>query len=359
MQCVCFYCGDISRSGGTERVTTVIASELASRGYRVFILSHANGESTGFPLHPQVALVSLGMQDYSANLSDFRAWFRLRRFIRQHAVDVLIDVDVILSWYSIPASWGTATRVLSWEHFHYFINIGDRFQRCRRYLGRRLAARFAQALVVLTEKDRRQYREHLASRARLLAIPNPLTIVHQSRATPDSRLVLAAGRLVPQKGFDLLLQAWSQVAADRPPGWRLRIVGSGQDETMLKALCRRLALEDSVEFVGNTDDMASQFLDAAIYVLSSRFEGFALVLLEARSFGLPVVSFDCDCGPADIVRDGRDGLLVTPGDVTSLARAMRRLIEDESCRRAMGQLAYEDRRFALQAVVDQWQELIG
>jgi len=340
-------------------VTTVIASELASRGYAVFILSHSNGETTSFPLHPRVKLISLRMQGYSANLSDIRAWLSLRQLIRQHAIDVLIDVDVILSWYSIPATWGTRTRVISWEHFHLFVNTGGLLQRCRRRLGRWLAVRYAQAVVTLTEKDRQQYRDNLKCRSRVLAIPNPQTIAHQLRATLDSKVVLAVGRLVPQKGFDLLLQAWGQVAADLPPGWRLRIVGSGQDEAMLKALCHQLSLGNSVEFLASTNDMISQYLDASIFALSSRFEGFALVLLEARSFGLPVVSFDCDCGPSDIVRDGEDGLLVPPGDTGSFARALRRLIEDEPIRRAMGQRGYEDHRFDLQAVVDRWQELIG
>ena len=339
-------------------MATVIAGALAERRFEVSILSLSHGERAGFPLHPAVRLHSLHMERHSANFSDVRVWSRLRRFLKQNGVDRVVDVDPILSWYSIPASWGTDAKVVAWEHFHLFVNVGDWPQRLRRYAGRRLAARSAAAVVTLTEKDRRQYLRRLRGRAPVVAIPNPVTIAHDQRAALDARLVLAAGRLVPQKGFDLLLEAWAQVSRRRPE-WRLRIVGSGPEKALLESQAKRLDIALSVDFAPNTADMASEFRGASIFAFSSRFEGFGLVLVEARSFGLPVVSFDCDCGPADIVRHEQDGLLAPREDVTALAADLCRLMSNADERKIFGQRALDDKRFELARILPAWQRVLA
>lgn len=218
--------------------------------------------------------------------------------------------------------------------------------------------RFAHAVVTLTEKDRAQYQRALRCKVPVQAINNPKTIEHDRRSALDSKVVLAAGRLVPQKGFDLLLKAWA-LANRAAPGWRLRVVGSGPDDALLKGLAGELGVVGSVDFVPRTEDMASQFLAASIYALSSRFEGFVLVLVEGKSFDLPAVSFDCDCGPSDIVRDGLDGILVRPGDVEGFANSLVALMIDDAKRHAFGAHAFADGRFDLHATADQWERLLA
>ena len=357
MRNICFLVGDISGAGGSERVTVVIANALAARGYAVSILSFMNGLHVYFPLDPKVNLFSLHMEGYSANLSDFRILLRLRNFLMQRLFNVLICSDTILSFYSIPAAWGTDTKVISWEHFHYFINVGDIFQRFRRAVGRYMAVKFANAVLTLTEKDRKQYLQQLTCRSTLISIPNPKTIAHQSRSFLNTKVVMAAGRLVPEKGFNLLLIAWAQVHSFNQ-GWRLRIVGSGPEERLLKSQAQALQVAEFVDFIPHSDDMSRQYETASIFVCSSLFEGFGLVLVEAKSFGLPIVSFDCDCGPSAIVRDGIDGVLVPKEDVGSLAISLRSLIENEQLMQKYGQSAYDDRRFDLENIVPAWEQII-
>lgn len=354
---ICFFSGDISRTGGTERVTTVLASELARRGYSVYILSMSHGMKAGFPVHPSIQLTSLHMQGRSANFSDFSRWRALRRFVREEKVDLLVDVDVVLSWYSLPATLGLGTKVVSWEHFHRLINVGDLGQRLRRRMGRWLAVRRAACVVTLTTRDRNQYLAHERCHVPVLAIPNPVTILPTAHADLDAKVVLAAGRLVPQKGFDLLLTAWAQVALDFP-GWKLRIAGSGPDKEGLVALAGELAIEGSISFVSHSSDMDSEYRAATLYAMSSRFEGLPLALIEAKAFGLPIVSFDCACGPSDIVRDGVDGLLVPAGDVNALGAALASLMKDADRRRSFGAAAAQDSRFALDQITMTWMKLI-
>lgn len=354
---ICFFLGDLSRTGGTERVTTVIASAMAERGWDVSILSMSRGECSGFPLSPAVRLSSLHMEGRSANFSDFAIWRALRRFLTTNAIHFLIDVDVVLSWYSIPAAWGVNTKIVSWEHFHCANNTGDLGQKLRRCLGRRLAVRKSHAVVTLTERDRSQYQSKLQCVRPVLAIPNPITIEQRGLKSCGGNVVLAAGRMVDQKGFDLLLDAWANIASTATD-WRLRIVGDGPNEGALRSQARILGIEESVEFVGRRTAMGDEYRNASIYAMSSRFEGLPLVLIEAKASGLPIVSFDCACGPSDIVRDGIDGDLVPAEDVRSLSNALLALILDDARREQYASAAVLDERFRLEPIVERWVSLL-
>jgi len=214
------------------------------------------------------------------------------------------------------------------------------------------------ALTVLTERDRLAYDEHLEGGVRTVLIPNSARDMGGGTADLGARTVIAAGRLSPQKGYDLLIPAWKRVA-ERHPDWRLEIHGSGPMKAELKALVAGHGLGDVVTLAGPSDDLGSDMDRASIFVLSSRFEGLPLVLLEAMSKGLAVVSFDCPTGPADIVDDHRNGLLVPAEDVDRLGRAILELIDDEALRRRCGAAAVDTARaYSMEAVGPRWEALL-
>lgn len=216
------------------------------------------------------------------------------------------------------------------------------------------------AVVTLTETDAAAYRELLGPAARVLAVPNavPAGLPSPSRSG-DGRVVVAAGRVTPQKGFDILVKAWRTVAAAEP-GWQLQIHGSGTHEAQLRALVAELGLQDSVRLMGFTPDLPSVLAAADLYVLSSRFEGFPMVLLEAMACGLPVVAFDCPTGPGEVIDHGRNGLLVKPKSIAGLARALQRAIADPALRRSMGAAAaVTAQSYTRDAVADRWEQLFG
>ncbi len=209
------------------------------------------------------------------------------------------------------------------------------------------------ALVVLTEADRHAYDELLGGAVPITVIPNT---AHESKGAPadlSAPRVLSAGRLVEQKGFDLLIDAWVAVAPEHTD-WTLRICGKGPLKKELRRQVRRLELGDTVELPG-ARVVADEMTEASIFVLSSRFEGFPLVLLEAMSQGMAVVAFDCPTGPGEIVRAGENGILVAAGDVLGLAAGMRTLIEDDALRRRLGAAAVETaKRFSVSSVGPRW-----
>jgi glycosyltransferase involved in cell wall biosynthesis len=213
------------------------------------------------------------------------------------------------------------------------------------------------ALAVLTERDVRNYREQVGEDLRLVQIPNTVRAMGGPKADPAEKTVLAAGRFAYQKGFDLLLPAWAQVVADHP-GWRLRLCGSGNLKKPLKAQIKELGLKGAVKFEGPAD-MAEAMGNASIFALSSRFEGFPLILLEAMSKGMAVVSFDCPTGPGEIIDDRRNGILVPPQDVDAFAAGLRELIEDEELRRTCAAAAVETAdAYTMERVGPRWDALL-
>ena len=224
----------------------------------------------------------------------------------------------------------------------------------------RIAERYPRfdAVVTLTEADRADYERGLAEPTRVRRIPNPVPDLRGIVADPAARTVLAAGRLTPQKGFDLLIDAWVPVAA-RHPDWTLRICGGGGRRAALERRVRRRGLEGSVVLPGVVD-LAAEMGRASVFALSSRFEGLPMALLEAMGAGMAVVSFDCPTGPRELLEDGRDGVLVPPEDRAALSAALLSVLGDEDRRRRLGAAARaRSAAFATEVVLDRWEALLG
>ena len=216
------------------------------------------------------------------------------------------------------------------------------------------------ALVVLTDDDERDYRRMLeGAPTRIERIPNALPALGGGVSSLDARVVVAAGRLTGQKGFDLLIRAWAGVAPSRPD-WELKIFGDGKDREDLEGLIAELGLGGSVSLMGATTAIGEEFARASLFALSSRFEGFGMVLVEAMSKGLPVVSFDCPRGPAEIIEDGVDGVLVPNGDVDALAAAIVELTGDpERLRRMAAAGLAKSRLYEIGPIADRWDRLLA
>ena len=193
---------------------------------------------------------------------------------------------------------------------------------------------------------------------RLATIHNVKPFKTLDNANTDVKRVVAVGKLVPQKGFDLLLKAWHK-AIQHEQDWKLQIIGAGVEENNLKSLCNSLGLDNSVEFVGKTNDVQSYYKNASIYVMSSRFEGFGFVLIEAKELGLPIVSFDCPYGPGEVVRDRIDGLLAKSENIDDFCEKLLILMQDAELRKKYGQNALNDDRFEQETVLPKWEKVIN
>jgi glycosyltransferase involved in cell wall biosynthesis len=214
-------------------------------------------------------------------------------------------------------------------------------------------------LVTLTESDRASWEDLLgAGGPPVVAIPNAVPDIPLGPGDPGAHKLIAAGRLEPQKGFDLLLEAFASVAA-KQQDWTLDIFGRGTRRESLEQSVVDLGLAGRVRINAPTDRLGERMRDASVFVLSSRYEGFPIVLLEAMAAGLAVVSFDCPTGPSEIVADGTTGLLVPAEDVAALAAALDRVITDESLRRRLAAAAPTAvLPYSLEKVGRRWDELL-
>jgi glycosyltransferase involved in cell wall biosynthesis len=214
------------------------------------------------------------------------------------------------------------------------------------------------SFVVLTDQDMDTYRGIVDGQARLARIPNTVRAMAGPKADLSSKTVLAAGRYTPQKGFDLLIPAWAKVA-EAHPDWKLRICGQGPQLDDLERMAAELGVQDSVTMPG-PQDMAIEMAQSSIFVLSSRFEGFPLILLEAMGKAMAVVSFDCPTGPSDIVDDHRNGIIVPPKDIDALAAGIIEMISDEELRRRCAAAASETARdYMMEAIGPRWDALLA
>ena len=170
------------------------------------------------------------------------------------------------------------------------------------------------------------------------------------------KVVLAVGRIHYQKNFGALISIWSQVAG-KVQGWKLRIVGDGNEMDTLKRMVQKLGLESSVELPGKADNVQKEMDSAQVYALTSRYEGFGLVLVEAQALGLPIVSFDTPYGPAEIVRNGIDGLIVGYNDSGEFAEKLLELIGNDALRQQMSAEALKRREeFTVERIIGKWMD---
>ncbi|MCK9509664.1 MAG: glycosyltransferase [Pigmentiphaga sp.] len=346
--------------GGVERVITMLANGWRDRGHEVALVVRHGKVREVYPLDAGIRRHSLRSLSPRGRLARLLRYLgdlpRLRRLRALREADVVIAngpwcaLLMLLAW-RLPGLRRRSPAIVLCDH-----NSPDAFGAITRWLGRRLYG-WADGIVALTAQQAGQYRPY-ASRVEVL--PNPVEIppAGQLAQVAQSRILLAAGRLTPQKGYDLLLQAWRQ-ASPQLPEYHLRIIGDGPERAALAALATQLQLDDRVSFVAATDDLASHYTAAAAFILSSRHEGLPLVLLEALAHGLPVIAFDCDYGPRQVIQPGRNGLLCEPGNPAALAAGLLDTLRNPSVLLAMAAAARcSAEAYALPGILDRWEHLL-
>ena len=204
--------------------------------------------------------------------------------------------------------------------------------------------------VVLTKEDKKVWPEL----KNVTVIPDPLSFMPTQHSPLTEKRVIAVGRYVYQKGFDLLLQAWARIEKQYPD-WQLAIFGDG-NRTPYEQQMKELGVDSSrCHLNGPTTNIQQEYVNSSLFVFSSRFEGFGMVLVEAMACGLPVISFACPCGPKDIIKDGEDGFLVGNGNVAALVAKMSQLMGDESLRMSMSLIGQRNaRRFSVEQIAGRW-----
>ena len=361
-------------AGGVERVLTLKANYFAEYfGYDItIILTEGKDKPLFYPLSDKVKIINLnigfeelwGCSFIKKVLIYLKKQNRYRKALTQELMRLRPDITISLLRREI--NFITSIKDGSKKIGELHVNRANyrNFESAESNVIKELFSKFwmknlvqhlrkLDGFVTLTKEDLLQWPEL----KNVVVIPDPLAFYPTSKSPLESKRVIAVGRYAYQKGFDLLLRAWKKVEK-QASDWELVIFGQG-DRSPYDSLVDELHIDrQRCHLNGPTENIMSEYLNSSVFVFSSRFEGFGMVLVEAMACGLPVVSFDCPCGPKDIVASGVDGILVENGNIDKLSEAIVSLIQDEKNLRRMACNAIDNvQRFNIEQVALRWKSL--
>lgn len=349
----------VNGSGGLERVLSIKTSYLVEKlNYKVQILTLNKGHDNSF-FDFNSSIVFHDISVYGHPISYVKTYFSgIKNTIKKVNPDVIVVCDDGLKAFFLPTILGKAIPIIYERHVSKNIEMGKNFGICKLLLAKLkmktmdvLASSFTK-FIILTSENTKEWKVN-----NLQIIPNPLPFYPNESASLLNKKVIAVGKQSYQKGYDRLLESWQKVHAENPE-WQLEIYGKFDASEGLETLAKSLQIGECVHFFEPQKNIIENYLESSIYVMSSRFEGFGMVLIEAMACGIPCVSFNCPFGPSDIITNEVDGFLVENGNSKALAEKLNLLIEDTELRMKMGKRAKENaKRFLPEKIMQQWDEL--
>ncbi len=361
--------------GGADRVIIEKANYFANQqGNEVYVITtHQNNKPMYFPLSPRVKHIDLGVNfvDQYGHTLPVRAYIylkllrRYRKLLSQTLCELKPDITVSIISRDIDflnsvkdGSLKVAEAHLAkpfLRNLHLMKAKGGLNRIVAHIYMRKMEKAIEQvdALVLLTDRDAKAWEPF----TKPYVIPNSLPFYPEQSSTCKNKKIISVGRFEEQKGYEMLIDAWQWVHAAHPD-WVLTIYGIGTLQASFEKRIRERNLDGTLVLAAPVKDIEAKYLESSIYVMSSRYEGFGMVLAEAMACGVPCVSFDCPHGPSDIIRDGEDGLLVENGNVAQLAEKINYLIEHDDLRRQMGAKAKVNiGRYQRETIMQRWVKL--
>ena len=349
----------IKGAAGLERVLSIKASYLADKlNYEVHILVlNHNNDSIFYNFSTKIILHDISVTGNP--LHYLKTYIKgIQNTIYKVKPDVISVCDDGLKAFFLPQIINKKIPIVYERHVSKIIELGlnpSVFKQITskvKFLAMNYLAKSFDKFIVLTNDNLKEWELD-----NTVVISNPLSFYPKESSTLLNKKVIAVGKQGIQKGYDRLLTSW-QIVHKKHPSWQLSIYGSFESSGTLVAQVKELNIETSVHFYEPVKNIESKFLESSIFAFSSRFEGFGMVLIEAMACGIPCVSFNCSCGPSEIIKNNEDGFLVENGNTTIFADKLLFLIENENQRIAMGNAAKENvKRYLPENIMPQWDTL--
>jgi len=355
-----YITNQICGSAGLERVLSIKTDYLIEKyGYDIHILTMNQNDTPVFYDFNK----NITFYDITVKGNPFQYFLQykkgLRSIVKKVAPDVISVCDDGLKGFFVPRIIGKPCPMIYERHVSKNIEVKEdkvstktKLISSIKYGLMHIGAKAYDRFVVLTTDNLNEWKLK-----NLQVISNPLSFYPDQNAPLEEKTVLAVGRQSYQKGYDRLLESWKKVS-EKHPDWKLKVYGKKDERLNLDGLANTFGVSETVEFHAPTKDILSEYLKSSIYVMSSRFEGFGMVLIEAMACGVPVISFDCPCGPKDIISDKEDGFLIPNNDTEGFAKTIIHLIEEKNIRKEMGIKAKKNSsRFLPEEIVPEWDTL--
>ena len=354
---ICFFSGDITRSGGTERVAVQLANALQEdHTYEICVISLTEHQEKPFyPLNPEINRYRLGTRWINPGPGYLPVIGKLRKFLKSKQIDVIIDVDIVLDVLSVPATRQMKTKVISWEHFTAEFELSVWYRK----VILRYSVKRSDYVVVLSDGDLEEYRNRLGRNNAICRIYNPVAYQFKKETSSEKKkIILSVGRLVPEKGIEYIKQI-SVPILERYPEWQWIILGDGVERKNLEQFIIANNLQNRLVLKGNVENVDEYLQQASILVVTSKYEGLGLSMLEAREMKVPCVSFDIKMGPRELIHNEIDGFLVPPFDCNDMIRKIERLINDPELRNQFAENAFLCMgAFQTNRITKQWKEIL-
>ena len=337
-------------SGGSERVISLLANALQERGHGVEIIN-INRHEVFYPINAEVKLTFVEEECGSTFIGKKMLW--LRSYVKKNRPDVVIPFMTDVECVTLASMMGVRIPVISSERYD------PRASNLQYKTIRWLFLRLTTHLVVQTEDIKSCYSKALQKRTSVIYNPVRNDISHSTLHTPHSTLnqIVSVGRLAPQKNFPMLIKAFAAIK-DEFPDWQLLILGEGPDRGSLQLTVDNLQLTDRVLMPGRSEHVIDELRKSKLFCMSTNAEGMSNALIEAMCVGLPVVCTDV-CGAKELLCEPESGLIVPVGDTEGLAKALRKVMSDESFMQQMAERNLAKAEwFKQDRVVDQWETLI-
>lgn len=369
-----FYCiPGMWNSGGTERVCANKANYFSEKfNYDIYIIT-TEGKNKGsfYKLNEKVKLLELDINylEYNKKNFFFRKFFyhikrkkyieKLKKILKDNKPDILVTTGGYEGHF-ISKLKENKMKIIGEFHFSKYyrklslkkIKLIDRIRLFKNKLREEMIVKKCDEFIILTEEDRKQW-----NNPRIKVIPNSLSFYPSEVSKCENKKIISVGRLKYQKGYDILIEVWKKVF-EKHKDWILEIYGEGSLRKELEEKIKKLGLENSLLLKGAVNNIQEKYLESSIYVMTSRYEGFGMVLVEAMACGLPLVSFDCPCGPKDVITDKEDGYICKFGNIEEMAKKICDLIENEEKRKEFGKKARENSlRYEESKIMNQWKNL--
>lgn len=354
---ICFFSGDITRSGGTERVAIQLANALKKDGtYDICFLSLAEQKGNPFyPLDSEVERYRFGEKWITPGPKYLPIIGKLNKFLKEKRIDIIIDIDIVLDVLSIPAARGLNTKVVSWEHFTADFELSVLYRK----MILKYSVKRSDYVVVLTDGDLADYKNLLGRKNAISRIYNPVSYdLKTVAATERENIILTVGRLVPEKGMEYLKKVAIKIL-EQYPDWQWVILGDGEEREDLERFVAENNLQDRLILKGNVKNVDDYLRKASIFAVTSKIEGLGLSILEAREMKVPCVAFDVKMGPRELIHNGTDGYLINPFDCDEMAVKIEKLINDAELRESFAKNAFlRMNEFRIDKIVRQWKEML-
>lgn len=364
------YClSSTCNPGGIERIVIDKANYLAEKGHKVYLITtEQSGREPFYKIHPSIRLIDL---DINYSFENNQLWKKATSFyVKNHrhkkrlqALLGELSPDVTVSTFGNEVRFLHGFSVGGKKVLEIHFSKNFRLQAGRKGMWRiideirtrtdeRLVKKY-DTFVVLTYEDKQIW----GDLKNMVVIPNFVKNIPEVKCDLAAKKVIAVGRLTFQKGLDRLINIWATVFQSYPD-WHLELYGRGEEKNALLQQIQQLGLSKSVTIHEPVSDVSRVYTSASIYVMTSRYEGFPMVLLEAMSYGLPIVSYKCQCGPRDLISNGKDGFLVEEGDAQGFVEKLVELMNDEELRKSVS-LKTEEKinGFTRMRIMSKWEAL--